>query len=232
MRNDHFLMELRGVSKSLHGNEILSGLNASIPRNRIIGLVGGNGQGKSTLLKLMAGIWKADEGEIFRYTRRISYLMPRDIFYNWMRVKDAVSFYSCHYQDFSAEKAWKLIENAGYDPKSLLRRLSDGQRERLMLTLAVCVESELYLLDEPMAGTDAAFKKDIRRFLMEHLPEGASIVMATHLLKDFEQLFDRVLFLDHGKIVQKDTEELRERWGMSVEQYYREHRFNLPRHIV
>lgn len=232
MRKDDILMELRGVSKSLHGDEILSGLNVSIPRNRIIGLVGGNGQGKSTLLKLMAGIWKADEGEIFRYTRRISNLMPRDIFYNWMRVKDAVSFYSCHYQDFSAEKAWKLIENAGYDPKSLLRRLSDGQRERLMLTLAVCVESELYLLDEPMAGTDVAFKKDIRRFLMEHLPEGASIVMATHLLKDFEQLFDRVLFLNHGKIVQKDTEELRERWGMSVEQYYREHRFNLPRHIV
>lgn len=57
---------------------------------------------------------------------------------------------------------------------------------------------------------------------MEYLPEGASIVMATHLLRDFEQLFDQILFLDHGKIVEKDTEELRETCGMSVEQYYLE----------
>ncbi len=75
-------------------------------------------------------------------------------------------------------------------------------------------------MDEPVSGIDAAFKKDIRRFLVEQLPEGAAIVMATHLLRDFEQLFDEVLFLEQDKIVQMDTEELRESSGMSVEQYF------------
>lgn len=146
--------------------------------------------------------------------------MPRDVFYGWMRVRDAVQFYASHYQNFAVEKACDLIENNGFEKKTLLGKLSDGQRELLMLILALCVESELYLLDEPLTGADAAFKRDVRRFLIEHLPEGASIVMATHLLRDFEQLFDRVLFLDHWKIVEKDTEELRETCGMSVEQYY------------
>ena len=216
------LIELKGVSKSLDEKLILHSLNVQIPRNRIIGLAGRNGSGKSTLLKLMAGIWKSDEGRIFRYTKRISYLMPRDIFYSWMRVRDAVQFYQSHYQNFASEKACGLIENMGFDRKTLLRKLSDGQRELLMLILVICVESELYLLDEPLTGADAAFKRDVRRFLMEYLPEGASIVMATHLLRDFEQLFDQILFLDHGKIVEKDTEELRETCGMSVEQYYLE----------
>lgn len=214
------LLELRDVGKSLDHKLILSRLNIQIPRNRIIGLAGGNGNGKSTLLKLMAGIWQPDEGTILRYTKRISYLMPRDVFYGWMRVRDAVQFYASHYQNFAVEKACGLIENNGFEKKTLLGKLSDGQRELLMLILALCVESELYLLDEPLTGADTAFKRDVRRFLIEHLPEGASIVMATHLLRDFEQLFDRVLFLDHWKIVEKDTEELRETCGMSVEQYY------------
>ena len=221
-RHRELLIELKGVSKSLDEKLILHSLNVQIPRKRIIGLAGRNGSGKSTLLKLMAGIWKPDEGRIFRYTKRISYLMPRDIFYSWMRVRDAVQFYQSHYQNFASEKACGLIENMGFDRKTLLRKLSDGQRELLMLILAICVESELYLLDEPLTGADAAFKRDVRRFLMEYLPEGASIVMATHLLRDFEQLFDQILFLDHGKIVEKDTEELRETCGMSVEQYYLE----------
>lgn len=231
MKNHELLVELSGVSKSLDGKGILYRLDVQIPRNCIIGLAGGIGQGKTTLLKLMAGIWQADEGEVFRYTKRFSYLMPRDIFYGWMRVGDAVQFYSLHYQNFRLEKAWDLIEKDGFDKRFLLRKLSDGQRERLMLILAVCVEAELYLMDEPLAGADAVLKRDIRRFLMEHLPEGATIVMATHLLRDFEQLFDQVLFLDHGKIVKKDPEELRE-YGISVEQYDTARQINQPYSII
>lgn len=221
-RQPDLLMELHDVSKTLDGKKIIDHLNVRIPSNRIVGLVGDNGRGKSTLLRLMAGIWKADEGEVIRYTHRISYLIPGNVFYEWMRVKDVVQFYSLHYQRFQAEKAWDLIRNADFDERMLLRKLSDGQRERLLLILAICVESDLYLLDEPVNGTDAAFKKDIRRFLMEHLPEGAAIVMATHLLRDFEQLFDQVLFLDHRGIMQVDTEEIRADNEMSIEQYYLE----------
>ncbi len=143
----NLLMELCGVSKTLDGKKVLNGVNVQIPRNRIVGLIGGNGQGKSTLLKLMAGIWKADAGEITRHTQHISYLMPRDVFYQWMRVKDAVQFYTLHYQRFRTAKAWELIRDAGFDEKALIWKLSDGQRERLMLILALSVEAELYLLD-------------------------------------------------------------------------------------
>lgn len=215
-------MELKGVSKSMGGKAVLTKLNAAIPKNRIIGLVSDNGRGKSTLLRLMAGIWQPDDGEVLRYTDSISYLIPRDAYYDWMRVRDAVQFYCVHYLAFDNEKARALIREAGFDGKTLLRRLSDGQRERLSLILAVCTRAELYLMDEPLSGMDAAFKKEVRRFLVEHLPEGATIVLATHLLKDLEQLFDQVIFLSDGGSVQKDTEELREEYGMSVEEYYLE----------
>lgn len=111
---------------------------------------------------------------------------------------------------------------AGISQRTLLNRLSDGQRERVMLILALGTQAELYLLDEPVSGSDPALKKEIRRFLMKYLPKDATILMATHLLRDFEQLFDQVIFLTREGLLQKEPEQLREMCGMSAEQYYLE----------
>lgn len=216
------LLELQNVSKSLDGKKVLDHISVQVLPNRVVGLAGSNGCGKSTLLKLMAGIWKADDGQVVRYTDQVSYLMPRDIFYGWMRVSDALRFYRLHFYRFRIEQAKRMLEEAGISQRTLLNRLSDGQRERVMLILALGTQAELYLLDEPVSGSDPAFKKEIRRFLMKYLPKDATILMATHLLRDFEQLFDQVIFLTREGLLQKEPEQLREMCGMSAEQYYLE----------
>ena len=216
------LMSFQGVRKRVGDRFILNRIDLAVPSGRILGLIGENGVGKSTLLRLMAGILLPDDGEIAG-TRRIAYAPDRDIFYNWMKVQDALAFYQGYYRGFRTKKARELLETAGISPGMRIRTLSKGQRERLALTLTLSIEAELYLLDEPFGGADPAFKREARIFLLKNLPDGASAVIATHLLKDLEQLFDEVIFLTGGSELRRmETEELRETRGMSVEQDYLE----------
>ena len=90
------------------------------------------------------------------------------------------------------------------------------------MILGLCRKSRLYLFDEPFDGIDPYFKKDMKRFLLENMADNSSIVMATHLLKDLESLFDEVIFLADGRVWQMETEEIRTRHRKSVEQYYLE----------
>ena len=90
------------------------------------------------------------------------------------------------------------------------------------MILGLCSKSRLYLFDEPFDGIDPYFKKDMKRFLLENMADNSSIVMATHLLKDLESLFDEVIFLADGRVWQMETEEIRMRHHKSVEQYYLE----------
>lgn len=216
------LLELLDVSKARNGFPVLAHASVTIRRNRIIGVVGDNGVGKSTLLKLMAGILKPGNGRIVREEQQPSYILSAGHFYDWTTVKDAMTFYRDFYPDFEYGRASLLLEQSGISRRDRISRLSRGKQERLCMILGLCRRSSLYLFDEPFDGTDPFFKKDMKRFLLENMAENSSIVMATHLLKDLEALFDEVIFLADRRVWQMETEEIRTRFHKSVEQYYLE----------
>lgn len=219
---ENILMELDHVGKLRGGKRVLREVSFPIRAGRIIGVAGDNGLGKTTLLELMAGILQPDEGTIRRGCGRISYVTVKEDFYSWMKVKDALIFYRDYYENFDLQRAKTLLKESGISEKDRIAALSRGQQERLFLILAVSQEAEVYLMDEPLSGVDPYFKKDFRRFLLQNLPEDAAVVMATHLLREMEQLFDEAVFVMKSGVQFLRTDEIRETYGTSIEQYYLE----------
>lgn len=215
------ILRLENVSKSYGSHRVLQNLSFSLASGRLIGLCGPNAAGKTTLLQLLAGFLSPTAGRVQRLVPCSYALQPED-FYPWMTVEDTLEFYEDFHKDFDRPKALRLTAAAVLPPKARLSRLSRGQQERLCLLLALSRQVPLYLLDEPAIGMDPELKRDFRRFLLQNLPAQATVIMATHLLKDFETLFDGLLLLQKGQAAFYETDELRRQKGRSIEQFYLE----------
>ncbi len=217
------------IYKNYLNTSVFSGLSVKFPSGRIIGLLGENGVGKTTLLKMAAGILKPDKGEIQIYglppkssfAANVSWLLSPKDFAPFFRVKDAYQYYQDFYPDFDSKKALKLIEQWKLPMDRKLGQLSGGEAERLCLFLALCRNVPLYLMDEPAAGFDIKLKRDLIRILLSQLDEDATVILATHLLRDFEDIFDTLAILTKNGVCMADTDTVREK-GMSVEAYYLE----------
>jgi len=224
------LISIKGISKKYYNTYVMKDVTMSIPFGRIIGLLGDNGIGKTTFLKLLGNIQQPDKGEIRigetpvnqMNTKDIVYLLEPANIYDWMKVKDAISFYRDFYEDFDAQKALKICSEFGLDPNVRITRLSKGNKEKVCLLLAFSRQAKLYLMDEPFGGIDPTLKKNIKKFILENIPANATIIMATHLIKDLEVLFDQIIILGAGKIVYVDTDEIRETRNQSIDEYYSE----------
>ena len=234
------VLDIRGLEKHFRGCEALKGLDMSIPAGQIVGLLGPNASGKTTLLKMIAGLLQPDKGEI-RYAqdaaaperkfapwdarKTIGFCPDAMVFPHWMRVKDAFTFYREMYDDYSRERAEELmniLELHSIQNKQV-NKLSKGMKERLVLGLTFSRETSLYLLDEPLDGIDPVGKTRVIDTIIKMQPPGASTLVSTHLVKDIERIFDSVYFLSRGKIVFSGAcDAMREERGQTVEQAYLE----------
>lgn len=225
------LMTIKGLKKRFPGVNALSGVDMEIKKGRIIGLLGPNMAGKTTLLKAIAGLIHPDEGEItypggakgLNALNTVSFLPDAPNFPQWMKVKDAFGYYKDMYPDYSEKNARKLSDLLELSPNNTIWKLSKGMKERVALALAFSRQTSLYLLDEPLGGVDPVGKMKIMEALLTAPPENSSILISTHLVKDVENVFDSVLFISDGRIVYSgDCEEIREKQGKTVEQLYLE----------
>jgi len=228
------VLEAIGVEKQFLGCLALCGVDMSIPAGHIVGLLGPNASGKTTLLKVIAGLLQPTAGEV-RYVdnaeagpdarKTIGFCPDTMVFPNWMRVRDAFTFYRDMYPDYSQSRADELVnilelQGVLNDP---VRRLSKGMKERLVLGLTYSRETSLYLLDEPLDGIDPVGKTKVINAILAMQPEGASTLISTHMLKDTERILTSVNFLSKGKVVFSGMcDEIREERGQTVEQAYLE----------
>jgi len=227
---DDFI-QIEGISKKYDNKYVMKDVSITIPSGRIIGLLGDNGIGKTTLLKLLGNLQKPDRGEIRIDHTPVSQMKAKDIvyllepanIYDWMKIKQAIAFYSDFHADFDKDRALRMCREFGLDLNARITRLSKGNKEKVCLMLAFSRKAKLYLLDEPLGGMDPTLKKNIKKFILENIPTDATIIMATHLLKDLEILFDQIIIMTGaGKIIYVDTDEIRGTRNQSVEDYYAE----------
>ena len=212
--------------------KVLDKLNLTIPQGKIIGMLGPNGCGKSTLMKLITGILSPDSGsiEICGIPRSevtnslVSYLPERTYFNSWMKVDALIKYFSDFYADFDEAIARKMFSDLGINTKAKLRTLSKGTKEKVQLVMVMARRAMLYLLDEPIAGVDPAARDYIMRTIIGNYNPEATVIITTHLIYDIEPVLDEFYFMaPGGKIVLSGVcDDVRAAYGKSLDQLFKE----------
>ena len=224
------LLECKNVYKSFEKKNVLNNVNLKIEEGRIIGLLGRNGVGKSTLIKLINDLLTLDNGEILFKGKKIgvlskshiSYLPERTYLDKDMKVNEVIAYFKEFYDDFNEEKAYKLLDDLKLDKKMVIKKMSKGMQEKLQLILVMSREADLYILDEPLGGVDPATRDYILDTILSNFKEGASVIISTHLISDIERILDDVIFIDDGKIIlTSSADSLREKEGSSIDEIFR-----------
>ena len=225
------VLEIKNVHKKYLSHSVLEGVGFSIPRGKIVGLLGPNGCGKTTILKLISGLLQLDEGEIRingicpgqQTKSMISYLPERSYLNDWMKISDILNLFSDFYADFDRERAEQMLTDLNISKEEKLKTMSKGTKEKVQLILVMSRRASLYLLDEPIGGVDPATREYILHTILKNFDENSSILITTHLIQDVETIFDQVLFLNQGKIViDGEVDEIREKYGKSIDGLFRE----------
>ena len=226
------LVQINNLTKIYEKQKLaLDHMNLTIPRGRIIGLLGPNGSGKTTLIKLISGLLVATEGEVLINGLRpgpetkavVSYLPERTYFQGGMKVKELIAYFADFYQDFRPERARQMLANLNIDENARLKTLSKGTKEKVQLIMVMSRDAQLYILDEPIAGVDPAARDYILKTIISNYNENATVLISTHLISDIEKVLDEVVFIRNGRVILQDTvENIRERRGKSVDSYFRE----------
>lgn len=225
------LLKLEQVTKLYADKQALNAIDLVIPEGKIVGLLGPNGSGKSTMIKLINGLLEPTAGSItikgnrpgVETKRIISYLPERTYLNSWMKVQDLLDFFSDFYTDFNMNRAVEMLANLKIDLGQKLKTMSKGTKEKVQLILVMSREADLYILDEPIGGVDPAARDYIIKTIIKNYSETSTIVIATHLIQEIENICDEVVFLSQGNIVLKGSvDEIREEKGKSIDALFRE----------
>ena len=224
------LITVENLRKSYGSKTVLDDISFTASPGQIIGLLGPNGCGKTTLIKILTGLIKDHSGTVRinneepgAYTKSIvAYLPEKTYLPDWMRPVDAIGYFADFYRDFDKDKAIAMVSRFGLDMKQRVKTMSKGQQEKLRLLLVICRNAELYILDEPLGGVDPAARAKILDLILENRSASSTVLISTHLIGDVEYIFDRVLMIKEGHlIVNQHVNELRES-GKSVEEVFKE----------
>ena len=186
------ILECRGLTKNYGGKAALKAVDLCIEPGRIVGLLGPNGSGKTTFIKICVGLLTASKGEAYidgaapgpETKAVVSYLPEVSYLNDWMKVSGMLSFFRDFYADFNYEKALEMLKNLSIDPTAPLKSLSKCTKEKVQLILVMARESKLYLLDEPIGGVDPAARDYILNTIIRNYNPEAAVVISTHLISD------------------------------------------------
>ena len=225
------IVEIKNVYKSYSKKEVISNMNLNIPKGKIVGLLGPNGSGKSTLIKLINGLLQPNSGYVLidgikpsiETKRIVSYLPERTYLNDWMKVSDILNFFNDFYDDFDIDKAMDMVKSLNIDINEKLKTMSKGTKEKVQLILVMSRHAKLYILDEPIGGVDPAARPYILKTIITNYCEDSTLLIATHLISEIENICDDVIFISNGNIVlQGNVDEIREEKGKSIDALFRE----------
>lgn len=230
MENQFNLVEFQQVSKSYSSLVALNNVNLKLGAGKIIGLLGPNGSGKTTFIKLLNGLLQPEYGQILINGRTpspetkqiVSYLPDTTYLDENMKITDALALFKDFYADFDEERALQLLQDLNIDINSRMKHLSKGNKEKVQLILVMSRKAQLYVLDEPIGGVDPAARDYILKTIINNYSPTASVIISTHLISDVEQILDEVIFLQNGSVVrQGNVDDLRIESGESIDELFR-----------
>ena len=224
------IIKLNGMSKSYGDHKVLNNVSFSLEGGQIIGLLGPNGSGKTSLIKILTGLINDYSGEVLvdglkpgaKTKSMVAYLPEKTYLAAWMTADDAINYIADFYDDFDKAKAMKMLDTFQLPHKQKARTMSKGQQEKLQLILVMCRNAKIYILDEPMGGVDPAARDFILRSIIQNRPEGSTILMSTHLIHDIEGVLDSIVMIGRGKLLMQDTVAHLTATGKTVNEVFKE----------
>ncbi|MCX7427942.1 MAG: ABC transporter ATP-binding protein [Planctomycetia bacterium] len=210
------VVSAQGVCRRFGSKEVLRGVDLAVPRGSVVGLLGKNAAGKSTLIKCLLGLLRIDDGTIRVFNEepwwlsaesksRLGYVPQEVSLYGWMRVRQVVQYTAAFYPRWNAALAEKLVRQWELPPNDRVGPLSPGQLQKLAIVLALGHEPELLVLDEPVGTLDPVARRDFLRTILDIAQsETRTILFSTHITSDLERVADRVAILRDGRIVFHD----------------------------
>lgn len=225
------LLTCHNLTKNYGGLVALNNIKLTVESGKIIGLLGPNGSGKTTFIKIINGLLTPTSGEVLingnkpgvETKKQVAYLPDNSYLNSWMTVEQIVKMFSDFYVDFRPELAYEMLSRLGITPKAKLKTLSKGNKEKVCLILVMSRNALLYVLDEPIAGVDPATRDYVISTIINNYNPEASVIISTHLIADIEQVLDEVIFINNGNItLQKTVDEIREENQKSVDELFRE----------
>ncbi len=225
------LLECKNLTKRYAETTALDSVSLSLDGGKIVGLLGPNGSGKTTFIKIATGTLKQTSGEMkildndvsVESKKNVAYLPDRECLPEYMTVHDLCEFYKSFYDDFSQKKADLMLDSLNIPRKTPIKKMSKGTREKVLLILVMSRDAKIYFLDEPIAGVDPAARDYILKTIISNYCKDSLVIISTHLIADIENVLDEVVFIKDGCIIlKKSVDEIREQNAQSVDELFRE----------
>lgn len=225
------IVEFNDVYKKYGKKQVFKDFSLNIPKGKIVGLLGPNGSGKTTMIKLLNGLTQCDRGNVLinglkpsiKTKEIVAYLPDRNYLNEDMTVKELLKFFSDFYKDFDINKAKDMVKNLNVEENEKIKSMSKGTKEKVGLILVMSRNAKLYILDEPIGGVDPASRAYIIKTILKNFNEDSTLLIATHLINEIENICDEVIMISNGEIVlQGEVDEIRESKGMSIDALFRE----------
>ena len=190
------VLEIKNLSKKYGNKQALKDVSFTAEKGEVIGLLGPNGSGKTTLIKI---------------------LDPN------LTIAQTQALFEDFYSDFDGEKFTNFIEQMSLDKKMKISDLSKGMTEKLNLALVLSRHAKLFIIDEPIAGVDPVAREQILDAIIDNIDPDSTLVITTHLVRDIERIFDRVIMLNKGSVELNDSvENLRSTYNKGIEDVYKQ----------
>jgi len=191
----------------------VNSVSMQIPKGSVFGLLGINGAGKSTIIKMLLGHLRPTSGEVnilgrslekdlIEIRKKVGYVSENRYLYEWMTVAESVKFTKGFHENWDDAKAESLLKRFGLPLNKRVKQLSRGNRARLCLTLALSFNPELIILDEPTSGLDPIVRRDfIENIVVEIGQEGRTVLFSSHIVEEVERVADYVAIINEGKLL-------------------------------
>lgn len=220
------MITLEGVTKKYITKTAIRNIDLELSEGKIIGLVGENGSGKSTILKLIAGLIQPSKGTVsvngvkvdHQIASQVSYSSELDEYYSFYNVGQTIDFYASQFPDFNTEKADEIRQFMKLDSNAKLKQLSKGNRGRLKIVLTLAREVPIILMDEPLSGLDPMVRNSIVKGLISFIDlEKQTILITTHEIKEIEAILEDVIVIKDGDIIShQNVEKIRSEQNVGI----------------
>ena len=225
------ILESNEATKKYGGKTAVDHVSLKLESGLVYAMLGPNGSGKTTWMKMAAGLVKPTSGEILYQNqpigkeskKEIAYMSTEPYFYNWMSVADVGKYYADFFEDFSMEKYQQMIARMELTEDMKAKKLSSGMMAKLKIAVTMARKAKIYLLDEPLNGIDLLARDEIMKSILEAVDPDVTLVVSSHLVDELERVADAALFMKDGHLVEQCmVEELRISRHKSVVDLYRE----------